>query len=55
MFELNESIFNYETESLYKREENLIRLTSPRVFSILRDNIKLMDFIVKKIKELDKE
>jgi len=55
MFELSDAIFNHDTESLNKREENLIRLTSPRVFAILRDNIKFMDFIVKKIKELDKE
>lgn len=55
MFELAEAIFHYEEDSVYKKEENAIRLTSPRVFAILRDNIKLMDFIVKNIKYLDKE
>jgi len=52
MFELAESVFHYDAEKAHQKEENLIRLTSPRLFAILRDNIHLMDFIVKRIKEL---
>jgi hypothetical protein len=55
MFELANSVFHYEVEKLYDKEENLMRLTSPRVLSLLRDNHKLLNFIVKKIKELDSE
>ncbi len=53
MFELADSVFHYEIENLGKKEENLIRLTSPRVFSIIRDNPKLVDLIIKRIKELE--
>lgn len=54
MFEIADAVFKHEADKSYDMEENLIRLTSPRIFSILRDNIKLMDFIVKRIKGLDK-
>ena len=52
MFELADPVFHYDTETNMKREENLIRLTSPRIFSIIRDNIELAEFILKRIKEL---
>jgi hypothetical protein len=52
MFELADSIFHFEKEKVYEKEENLIRLTSPRLFAIIRDNPKLVDFILKKVKEL---
>lgn len=54
MFELADPVFKHEVDKTYDMEENLIRLTSPRTFAILRDNIHLMDFIVKRIKGLDK-
>ena len=52
MFELADSVFKHESEKPYDLEENMIRLASPRVFSLLRDNVELMDFIVKRIKKL---
>lgn len=55
MFELANPVFHYEVEKVYDKEENLIRQTSPRVFSLLRDNHKLLSFIIKRIKELDSE
>ena len=51
LFDLVEPIFHFENEKIDNKEENAIRLTSPRVFHLLRDNVKLMDFIVKEIKE----
>ena len=55
LFEIGNSVFHYEIEKVYDKEENLIRLTSPRVLSLIRDNSKLINFIIKKIKELDSE
>jgi hypothetical protein len=52
MYEIADSVFHFEKERPFDKEENLIRLTSPRIFALMRDNITLMDFIVKKIKEL---
>lgn len=52
MLDLADSIFHFEKIEVDEKEENLIRLTSPRIFSIIRDNPKLVDFIVKRIKEL---
>lgn len=52
MFELADSIFKHESEKSCDLEENMIRLTSPRVFALLRDNVELMEFIVKRIKKL---
>lgn len=52
VFDLADSIFHFDVDDVDKKEENLIRLTSPRIFAIMRDNPKLVDFIVKKIKEL---
>tara|TARA_R110000765_G_scaffold95559_1_gene179869 strand:- start:86 stop:451 length:366 start_codon:yes stop_codon:yes gene_type:complete len=54
MFELADSVFHFEKEKPYEKEENLTRLISPRVFAIIRGNPKLVDFVMKKIKELDK-
>jgi len=52
LFEMADSIFKHEAEKSCDLEENMVRLTSPRVFSLMRDNIELMEFIVKKIKAL---
>lgn len=54
MFELADSVFKHEAEKSYDLEENMIRLISPRVFSLLRDNVELMEFLCKRIKNLDK-
>jgi len=54
MFEMADAVFKHESEKPFDMEENMVRLTSPRVFAILRDNIKLMKFIVKRIKGLNK-
>lgn len=52
MFELADSVFHFEKERVYDKEENLIRLTSPRAFAIIRDNPDLVDFIVKRVRSL---
>jgi len=54
MFELADSVFKHESEKPYDLEENMIRLVSPRVFGLLRDNSELMDFLSKSIEGLDK-
>lgn len=53
MFELADPVFRFEADRPHDMEENLVRLTSPRTFDLLRNNIKLMDFIVKRIKGLN--
>jgi len=52
MFELADSVFHFEKEKVYDKEENLIRLTSPRAFAIIRDNPDLVDFILKRVRSL---
>ena len=52
MFEMADAVFKHDVEKPYDLEENMIRLISPRFFSLVRDNPKLVDFIVKRIKEL---
>ncbi len=53
LMDITDAIFHFEKEKVDDKEENLVLLTSPRIFSILRDNVELMDFIVKRIKSLD--
>lgn len=52
MLDMADAVFKHDAEKPFDLEENMIRLTSPRLFSIIRDNPKLVDFIIKKIKEL---
>jgi hypothetical protein len=51
MYDAADSIFQFDAESNHKKEENAIRLISPRLFSLLRDNPKLMKFITEMIEE----
>ena len=53
LFDLSQAIFGYDVENLGAKEENLVRLTSPRVFSIVRDNLDFMDWYIKAIKKLE--
>lgn len=55
MFELADSIFKHDAEKPYDLEENTVRLISPRLFALLRDNHNLMEFLFKRIKKLDKK
>lgn len=52
MIDMADSVFKHDAEKTMDLEENMIRLTSPRLFELVRDNPKLVDFIIKKIKEL---
>jgi hypothetical protein len=52
LFDLGTAIFHFDSDKAYDKEENLILLTSPRIFAIIRDNPKLAEFILKRIKEL---
>ncbi len=52
MLDMADSVFKHEAEKPFDMEENLIRLASPRIFSVIRDNPKLVEFIIKRIKEL---
>jgi hypothetical protein len=53
LFDMAESIFHYDSEKVHDKEENLIRLVSPRTFHFIRDNVPLIEFILKRIKELN--
>lgn len=50
-YDVADSIFHFDAESVHKKEENSIRVMSPRLFQLLRDNHKLMDFLSDMIKE----
>lgn len=50
LFDLSDSIFHFESDRVYNKEENLVRLLSPRVFHLIRSNKKLMSFIGKELK-----
>ena len=52
VFDTSDSIFNYDHEKMDNKEENAIRLLSPRFFHLIKDNVKLIDFVVKEIKLL---
>ena len=52
LFDLSESIFKY-SGTLDESEENLVRLTSPRLFSLIRDNIDFFETYLNLIRSLD--
>ncbi len=51
LFDMAESIFHYDGEKIADKEENAVRLTSPRLFHLIKDNIDLFEFLLKQIKE----
>ncbi len=53
MFDMNNAVFKHEVNSVEEMEENLVRLSSPRLFAMIRDNPELVEFIMEKMGELD--
>jgi len=45
MYDSADAIFQFDTESNMKKEENAIRLLSPKLFALMRENPKLMKLI----------
>lgn len=52
VFDLSQAIFHYEAEKIFEKEENAIRLTSPRLFQLIKDNKPFFDWLFKEIHKL---
>jgi hypothetical protein len=49
LFDLVDSIFHFDAEKLASKEENLVRLSSPRLFHFLKENKEFCRWLLKNI------